>query len=155
MKTPEQDSFRDSINTIDEQGKRNWIYPKKVNGKFMKYRKYVAYSLLSFLLLAPFIKVNGNQFLLFNVLERRFSIFGKPFWPQDFYIFVLCIIIAIVFVALFTVAFGRIFCGWICPQTIFLEMVFRQIEFWIEGDRGSQIRLDKQIWNSEKIKKRS
>ncbi|MDR0195161.1 MAG: cytochrome c oxidase accessory protein CcoG [Myroides sp.] len=154
MKTPDQENFRDSINTIDEQGKRKWIYPKKVSGKFMKYRKLVAYALLTFLFIAPFIKVNGNQFLLFNVLDRRFSIFGQPFWPQDFYIFVLCMIVGIVFVALFTVAFGRIFCGWICPQTIFLEMVFRQIEFWIEGDRGAQIRLDKQPWNSEKIRKK-
>lgn len=154
MNTPNQDNFRDSINTIDEQGNRKWIYPKKVSGKFMKYRKIVAYALLLFLFVAPFIKVNGNQFLLFNVLDRRFSIFGQPFWPQDFYIFVLCIIVAIVFVALFTVAFGRIFCGWICPQTIFLEMVFRQIEYWIEGDRGAQIRLDKQAWNTEKIRKK-
>src|SRR5690606_3206332 len=55
---------------------------------------------------------------------------------------------------LFTVAFGRIFCGWICPQTIFLEMVFRRIEYWIDGDRNKQIKLDKQAWNAEKIKKR-
>jgi cytochrome c oxidase accessory protein FixG len=91
---------------------------------------------------------------MFNVLERRFNIFGFPFWPQDFYLFVLSMIIGVVFVILFTVAFGRIFCGWICPQTIFLEMVFRRIEYWIDGDRGAQIRLAKQKWNAEKIRKR-
>ena len=63
-------------------------------------------------------------------------------------------IIGVVFVILFTVVFGRIFCGWICPQTIFMEMVFRKIEYWIEGDRGKQIRLNKQPWNAEKIRKR-
>ena len=63
-------------------------------------------------------------------------------------------IIGIVFLALFTVVFGRIFCGWICPQTIFMEMVFRRVEYWIEGDRGSQMRLDKQPWDKEKIRKR-
>jgi cytochrome c oxidase accessory protein FixG len=63
-------------------------------------------------------------------------------------------IVGVVFVILFTVIFGRIFCGWICPQTIFLEMVFRRIEFWIEGDRGAQIRLSKQEWNAEKIRKK-
>ena len=63
-------------------------------------------------------------------------------------------IVGVVFIILFTVIFGRIFCGWICPQTIFLEMVFRRIEYWIEGDRGAQIRLDKQEWNSEKIRKK-
>ena len=154
METPDNEVFRDSIATIDEKGKRAWIYPKKPSGRFYKYRKWVSYFLLAFLLLAPFIKINGNQFLMFNVLERRFNIFGFPFWPQDFHLFVLMMLIGVVFVIFFTVAFGRIFCGWICPQTIFLEMVFRRIEYLIDGDRGSQIRLAKQPWNAQKIKKR-
>lgn len=150
----DQDHFRDSIGTVDDEGKRAWVFPKKPSGRFYNYRKWVSYSLLAFLLLSPFIKVNGNQFLMFNVLERRFNIFGFPFWPQDFYLFVISMIIGVVFIALFTVAFGRIFCGWMCPQTIFLEMVFRRIEFWIDGDRGAQMRLDKQPWNAAKIRKR-
>ncbi len=154
METPENEIFRDSIGTIDEKGKRRWIFPKKPVGKFYQYRKLVSYFLLAILLLAPFIKVNGNQFILLNVLERRFNIFGFPFWPQDFHLFVLMMIIGVVFVIFFTVAYGRLFCGWICPQTIFLEMVFRRIEYWIDGDRGKQIRLDKQPWNAEKIRKR-
>ncbi|MEL4308988.1 cytochrome c oxidase accessory protein CcoG [Joostella sp. CR20] len=149
-----EENFRDSIGTVNEEGKRAWVFPKKPHGKFYAYRKYVSYFLLTFLIVAPFIKINGNQFLLFNVLERRFNIFGFPFWPQDFYLFVICMIIGIVFITLFTVAFGRIFCGWICPQTIFMEMVFRRIEYWIEGDRGAQMRLKKQEWNAEKIRKR-
>src|SRR5690606_10956370 len=115
----------------------------------------VSYFLLLFLFAAPFVKINGNQFLMFNVLERRFNIFGFPFWPQDFHLFVISMIIGVIFVALFTVAFGRIFCGWICPQTIFMEMVFRRIEYWIEGDRNAQIKLEKQEWNAEKIRKKS
>jgi cytochrome c oxidase accessory protein FixG len=154
METPENEHFRDSIGTINEEGKRSWVYPKKPSGKFYDYRKWVSYFLLAFLFSAPFIKINGNQFLLFNVLERRFNIFGFPFWPQDFHLFVISMVIGVVFVTLFTVVFGRIFCGWICPQTIFMEMVFRRIEYWIEGDRGKQIRLDKQKWNGEKIRKR-
>lgn len=149
-----EEKFRDSISTINKEGKRSWIYPKKPVGRFYDYRKWVSYFLLTFLLVAPFVKINGHQFLLFNVLERRFSIFSFPFWPQDFHLFVISMIIGVVFVALFTVAFGRIFCGWMCPQTIFLEMVFRRIEYWIEGDRGAQIRLDKQPWNTEKIRKK-
>ena len=148
------ESFRDSIATINVEGKRNFIYPKKPSGPFYEKRKLLSYFLLVFLLSAPFIKVNGNQFLMFNVLERRFSIFGFPFWPQDFYLFVMSMIVGVVGLTLFTVAFGRIFCGWFCPQTIFLEMVFRRIEYWIDGDRGAQIRLANQAWNSEKIKKR-
>ena len=154
METPENEVFRDSIATIDDKGKRAWVFPKKPSGTFYKYRKLVSYFLLGFLILAPFIKINGNQFLMFNVLERRFNIFGFPFWPQDFYLFVISMLIGVVFITLFTVAFGRIFCGWICPQTIFMEMVFRRIEYWIEGDRNKQIKLAKQPWNAEKIRKK-
>jgi cytochrome c oxidase accessory protein FixG len=148
------ENFRDSIGTITAEGKRNFIFPKKPSGKFYHKRKIVSYFLLAFLLAAPFIKINGNQFLMFNVLERRFSIFGFPFWPQDFYLFVISMIIGVVGLTLFTVAFGRVFCGWFCPQTIFLEMVFRRIEYWIDGDRGAQIRLSKQKWDAVKIRKR-
>lgn len=154
METPDNEVFRDSIGTVTEDGKRAWVFPKKPSGKFYKYRKLVSYVLLAFLILAPFIKINGNQFLLFNVIERRFNIFGFPFWPQDFYLFVLSMLIGVIFIAFFTVAFGRIFCGWICPQTIFMEMVFRRIEYLIEGDRGKQMRLAKQPWNAEKIRKK-
>jgi len=148
------EAFRDTIGTIDEEGNRKFIFPKKPSGKFYDYRKWVSYFLLIILIANPFLKINGNQFMMFNVLERRFNIFGFPFWPQDFYLFVLFMIVGVVFVILFTVIFGRIFCGWICPQTIFLEMVFRRIEYWIEGDRGAQIRLEKQEWNFEKIWKK-
>jgi len=149
-----QENFRDSIGTIDKEGKRAWIFPKKPSGKFYTYRKWVSYFLLLFLFAAPFVKIDGNQFLLFNVLERRFNIFAVPFWPQDFHLFVISMIIGVIFIAFFTVGFGRLFCGWMCPQTIFMEMVFRRIEYWIDGDRGAQIRLDRQAWNAEKIRKR-
>jgi cytochrome c oxidase accessory protein FixG len=149
-----EENFRDTIGTIDEEGKRAWIFPKKPSGRYYKYRKWVSYGLLIFLFASPFIKINGNQFLMFNVLERRFNIFGFPFWPQDFHLFVISMIIGVIFIAFFTVAFGRIFCGWMCPQTIFMEMVFRRIEYWIDGDRGAQMRLAKQSWNADKIRKR-
>ncbi|MDB9961597.1 4Fe-4S binding protein, partial [Oceanihabitans sp.] len=154
MEAPENESFRDSIGTINEDGKRAWVFPKKPSGKFYERRKIVSYALLTFLIVSPFIKVNGNQFLMFNVLERRFNVFGLPFWPQDFHLFVISMIIGVVFISLFTVGFGRIFCGWICPQTIFMEMVFRRIEYWIDGDRNKQRRLKKQKWDAEKIRKR-
>lgn len=148
------ESFRDSISTVTQGGKRAWVFPKKPNGKFYNYRKWVSYILLIMLFSFPFIKVNDHQFILLNFLERKFNIFGIPFWPQDFYLFMISMIVGVVFVTLFTVAFGRIFCGWICPQTIFMEMVFRRIEYWIDGDRNAQIKLDKQSWNGEKIRKR-
>lgn len=150
----EDESFRDTIGTLDKDGKRKFVFPKKPHGKFYEYRKVVSYFLLAILIANPFIKVNGNQFMMFNVLERRFNIFGFSFWPQDFHLFVISMLVGVAFILLFTVVFGRIFCGWICPQTIFLELVFRRIEYWIDGDRGSQMRLDKQKWDAEKIRKR-
>lgn len=149
-----QNNFRDRIGTMNDEGKRAWVYPKKPEGRFYRYRTHVTWVLLIFLIASPFIHINGNQFMLFNVLGREFYVFGQPFWPQDFYIGVTAMIIGVLFITLFTSAFGRIFCGWICPQTIFMEMVFRKIEYWIEGDRGAQIRLDKQEWTSEKIRKK-
>jgi cytochrome c oxidase accessory protein FixG len=149
-----QEAFRDTLGTMTEEGGRKWVYPKKPSGFYYKNRTYVSWFLLIVLLISPFIKINGNQFLLFNVLERRFNIFSIPFWPQDFHLMVISMIIGIVFIILFTVVYGRIFCGWICPQTIFMEMVFRKIEYAIDGDRGAQIRLDKQKWDATKIRKR-
>ena len=147
-------SYRDRIGTMNDEGKRAWIYPKKPVGNFYKYRTRFTWFLLIFLIASPFIHVNGNQFMMFNVLQREFFIFGFPFWPQDFYIGVTAMIIAVMFITLFTNAFGRLFCGWLCPQTIFMEMVFRKVEYWIEGDRGAQIRLDKQNWTTEKVRKK-
>jgi len=154
LEAPENETFRDSIGTINEDGKRAWVFPKKPSGKYYEKRKIVSYLLFAFFVAAPFVKINGNQFLMFNVLERRFNVFSFPFWPQDFHLFVISMIIGVLFIALFTVSFGRIFCGWICPQTIFLEMVFRRIEYWIDGDRNKQRKLDRQKWDNEKIKKR-
>ena len=124
----EPENFRDSVGTMDDSGKRVWVFPRKPHGKFTNYRNIVAYVLLALFFVIPFLKINGNPLLLINIVERHFFIFGQPFYPQDFFILALGAITSIVFVILFTVVFGRIFCGWICPQTIFLEMVFRKID---------------------------
>lgn len=150
----EEEAFRDRISTVNEKGKRIWLFPKKPVGKFYNWRKIVSYVLIAFLFGAPHIKIGGEQMLLFNILERKFTIFGKVFWPQDMYLFALAIIVGIVFIILFTIIFGRLFCGWVCPQTIFMEMVFRRIEYWIEGDWTHQKKLDAAPWNKEKIFKR-
>jgi cytochrome c oxidase accessory protein FixG len=150
-----EEAFRDRISTVDEKGKRVWVFPKKPSGKFTTYRTLLNYVLLGMLFGGPFIKIGGQPLLLMDVLERRFIIFGQVFWPQDFYLFVIGMITMLVFIILFTVVFGRIFCGWICPQTIFMEGVFRKIEYWIEGDYMAQKKLDRQPWNREKIVKKT
>ena len=146
--------YRDNIATVDSKGKRIWIYPKMPKGRFYDLRKYVSYGLLIVLFGLPFVKWNGEPLFLFNILERKFIIFGLYFAPQDFHLFVLAMLIFIVFIALFTVVFGRLFCGWVCPQTIFMEMVFRRIEYWIEGDANAQKRLNKAPWNTDKLIKK-
>jgi cytochrome c oxidase accessory protein FixG len=149
-----EEEFRDRISTVNESGKRVWVFPKKPSGKFYNKRKIVSYLLLAFLFAAPHIKIGGEQMLLFNVLERKFIIFGKVFWPQDMFLFAISIIVSVVAIILFTVIYGRIFCGWICPQTIFMEMVFRRIEYLIDGDWTHQKKLRAAKWDGKKIGKR-
>ena len=148
--------FRDQIGTVTDDGKkRKWLYPKVIKGKLFRYRALVSYFFISLLFAAPFIHLNGEQLILLNVLERKFVFFGVIFWPQDFYLFVLALISFMIFVVLFTVVFGRVFCGWICPQTIFLEMVFRRIEIWIEGSQAQRKKLDEGPLNTEKMIKKT
>ncbi|MDM1553263.1 MULTISPECIES: cytochrome c oxidase accessory protein CcoG [Chryseobacterium] len=150
----ENEDFRNSVGTMDETGKRKWIFPRKPKGKYTNYRNYTSYALLALFFGLPFIKINNNPFFLFNVIDRKFFIIGQPFYLQDFFILALGAVTSVIFVMLFTVVFGRIFCGWLCPQTLFMEMVFRKIEYWIEGDRNKQMKLDRQEWDAEKIRKR-
>jgi cytochrome c oxidase accessory protein FixG len=150
----ENDDYRNTIATVDSSGKRIWIYPKKPKGRFFNYRKYVSYFLLLVLFGLPFIKMNGRPFVLLNVLDTEFILFGVYFAPQDFHLFVIAMLIFMVFIALFTVIYGRLFCGWVCPQTIFMEMVFRRIEYWSEGDANAQKRLVKAPWTADKYMKK-
>jgi len=136
------------------KSKRNWVYAKKVKGKLFTYRQYVGYLLLCLLIIAPFIKIAGEPLLLFNVVERKFVVFGSVFFPQDLHIFVFGMLIAMVCVALFTVVYGRIWCGWACPQTIFMELIFRRIEYWIEGDANQQRNLAKEALTVQKLIKK-
>lgn len=147
--------FRDRVTTMNAEGKRIWMFPKKPSGKLTNYRWMVATFLLGLLFIGPWLTYEGEPFMLFNIIERKFIIFGQIFWPQDFHLVVLSVITLIVFIILFTVIFGRIFCGWVCPQTIFMEFVFRQIEYLIEGDYSKQKKLARQEWDFEKIWKKT
>lgn len=152
IKTDE--AFRDSIATIGADGKRSWIYPKKPKGKLYSARTLVSYGFLVVFFIMPWIKISGHPFMLLNVIERKFVLFGIAFFPQDFFLFVLAMLTFVVFIALFTALFGRLWCGWACPQTVFMEMVFRKIEYWIEGDMQQQKALDKREWDSYKASRK-
>lgn len=148
------DTFRDSIATINAAGKRNWIFAKRPKGRLYNARTLLSVFYLAVFFALPFIKVDGEPLFLFNVLERKFILFGVIFWPQDFFIFGLGMLTFILFVVLFTVVYGRVFCGWACPQTIFMEMVFRRVEYWIEGDANTQKALNKAPLSFEKVWKK-
>lgn len=149
-----KESFRDTISLVSNEGKRLWVYPKKPKGKFYNARTLVSIFLILFLTATPFIKLHNHPLLLFNVVERKFILFGLSFGPHDFFLFLLMMIAIVVFIILFTVIFGRVFCGWVCPQTVLMEMVFRKIEYWIEGDALRQRLLYSSPWNGKKILKK-
>ncbi|HVW14415.1 MAG TPA: cytochrome c oxidase accessory protein CcoG [Mucilaginibacter sp.] len=136
-------------------GKRRWMYPVIRKGKLYNYRNWLSYVYLIFFFAGPFVRIKGQPLLLLNIMERRFVLFGQVFWPQDFFLFVLATLAFIVCIVFFTMAFGRVFCGWVCPQTIFMEMVFRKIEIWIEGNAKKRRKLDEGPLTREKILKKT
>ncbi|MEM9835282.1 MAG: 4Fe-4S dicluster domain-containing protein [Bacteroidota bacterium] len=152
--TRDQGEFRNTIATVKEDGRRQWIFPRKPVGRFYQWRSYLSYFLLAVLFGLPWLRINGNPFIRLNVLEREFYLFGQLFSPQDFYLLAILMITLVVFISLFTVVYGRLFCGWVCPQTIFMEMIFRKIEYWVDGDASAQKRLDKAPWTPDKMRKR-
>lgn len=147
----ENQTFRNELASVNPDGTRKWVYAQKPSGTFTNARSIVSIILLAFFFITPFIRIHGNPFLLFNIIERKFILFGVVFWTQDFYLLVLTMITAIVSIAVFTAVWGRIFCGWMCPQTVFLEQVFRRIEYLIEGNARERIALDKSPWTMNKI----
>ena len=147
----EKEEFRDKVSTIGDKGKRIWLFPRKPKGTLYKYRSVLSWFQLAFLFMAPFIKINGQPLIMLNIVERKFVLLGKAFWTQDFYIFALLLICFFLGIILFTAIFGRIWCGWLCPQTVFMEMLFRKIEYLIEGDWIHQKRLAKLPLKGKKL----
>jgi len=149
------DDFRDHLTTIDSDGKQRWIIPKMPKGKIYTIRKWVSYFYYLLFFATPFIKVNGRPLMLFDVTSSKFILFGYIFGPQDFFILGLVMLAGLLFIYFFTLAFGRVFCGWLCPQTFFMEMLFRRIDYWVLGDAPRQKLLQKKSWDGEKIRKYS
>lgn len=143
--------FRDHLATADQEGRRQWIYPRQPRGRFYRARTWLSWVLLAILFAGPFLRVNGNPLLLLNVLERKFVILGQVFWPQDMIISAVALLVFFSGIIVFTAAFGRLWCGWTCPQTVLMEMVFRKIEYWIEGDAPAQRALARAPWTLARL----
>lgn len=146
------EAFRDRMGDTTDDGKRKWFYVSKVQGKFTSWRNYLNLVYFIAFFSMPFIRYQGRPFFMINFPKGEFIVFGKIFWPQDFFLFAVGMITLIIFIILFTVIYGRLFCGWVCPQTVFLEGLFRKIEWWIEGSPSQQKKLDQMPWNWEKIR---
>lgn len=148
---PPVPDFREHLATADDRGNRRWLYPQRPVGQFYRLRQWFSGLLLLVMFSGPFIKINGNPLLLFNLLERKFSILGQIFWPEDFFLFALSMLLFLTGIMIFTTAYGRLWCGWACPQTVMMEMVFRKIEWWIEGDGARQRLFNQPPWTRDKI----
>ena len=147
----EHDLFRNELASVAPDGRRRWIYARQPSGRFYRWRSWLSWGLLAFLVLAPFVRVNGLPLLMFNVIERKFVFFGLLFWPQDFYMVVLVALAVLVTLMLSTVTVGRVWCGWLCPQTIFMEMLFRKIEYLIDGSAEQQLRRSRGPWTAGRV----
>ena len=145
------EDFREHLATATRDGARRWLYPKRPSGRWYRWRSWMSWMLIGIMFAGPFIRIQGNPLLMFNIVERRFSILGRIFWPQDGIIFAVAMLTFFAGIMIFTTAFGRLWCGWTCPQTIMMEMVFRKLEYWIEGDSQAQRELDTAPWNARKI----
>ncbi len=143
--------FRDHLATADQEGRRKWVYPRKPAGSLTRARAWVSVVLLAILFGGPFVRIQGNPLLMMNVVQRKFVILGQVFWPQDFPIFAVAMLLFLTGIVVFTTAFGRLWCGWTCPQTVLMEMVFRRFEYWIEGDAHQQRALARAPWTAGKI----
>jgi len=146
--------FRDHLATADREGNRRWIYAKKPAGRWHRRRAWFSVLLIAVMFAGPWVRIHGNPLLLINIVARRFSILGQIFWPQDSVIFAVAMLVFIVSIIVFTTAFGRLWCGWACPQTVMMEMVFRKIEYLLEGDAQEQRASAAAPWSRKKLFKR-
>lgn len=146
---------RDKMTTIGQGGKRFWLYPAKFSGAWLNRRRLTAVVLIIFFFLLPWLKINGTQVVLLDIAERKFAFFGLVLWPQDFAILWFFAAGSAILILFLTAQWGRLWCGWACPQTVFLEHVFRRIEIMIEGDARQRRKLDAAPMSAAKFGKKA
>ena len=126
------------LSTLNPDGSRRWLKPRPSPGTFRAARRIVAYLLIVVFSALPWITINGKPAMLLDVVHREFTFFGKTFLPTDTLLLALLLIIVFITIFLVTALFGRVWCGWACPQTVYLEFLYRPIEFLLEGTPGKR-----------------
>src|SRR5690606_36308449 len=126
------------------------VYPRDVSGRFDRMRKLTVFWLLGMYYLFPWLSWDGRQAVLFDLPARKFYVFGLIFWPQDFSLLALLLIVLALTLFFFTALAGRLWCGYACPQTVWTEC-FLWMERWTEGDRQKRMKLDAGPWTGEKL----
>ena len=144
-----------SVTTINDDGSRYFLHPADVTGRWVKARRLLGVLLITIYILLPWIPINGNPAVFLDVEQRKFHLFGLTLVAQD--LWVLFFAISGLGFSLFfaTSLLGRIWCGWACPYTVFLDHVYRRVERWIEGDATARRALDRAPWSPNKIFKRT
>jgi len=140
--------------TMNEDGSRRWIRPKPSYGRHYARRRNVAYGLIVIFFLIPFVKLNGMPLILLDLPRREFTLFGRTYLPTDTLLLMLFVASIIITIFLLTALFGRVWCGWACPQTVYMEWVFRPIERLFEGGRSGSLQLDRQGWRGQLVWRR-
>lgn len=124
------------LSTLNEDGSRRWIRPRVSSGRFLTRRRIVAYLLILLFTAIPYLKLNGKPLVLLDLTTRHFTLFGRTFLPTDTLLLALLFVGCFVTIFLLTALFGRVWCGWVCPQTVYMEFLFRPIERLFEGSPG-------------------
>lgn len=146
-----KDLPEDRLSTTDELGHRVYLFPAAVDGVWRNRRTIIQVLLICFFLLAPWLSFNGHQLILLDIEHRRFALFGLTFWAHDIPIFFLVLLIGTVGLAFVTAIWGRVWCGWACPQTVFIDGVFRRIERLVVGNHLEQMKLAREKLSFRKI----
>ncbi len=144
------ESPEEVLSTLTREGKRKWIYPTPSKGRYYQRRLIVGWFLIVLFIALPVIPINGKPALLLDFIHREFAIFGLVFYPTDTLLLMIFLIGSVLSVFLFTALFGRVWCGWACPQTVYLEFVFRPIERLIEGKEHVRRRRDSEPMSLDK-----
>jgi cytochrome c oxidase accessory protein FixG len=137
--------------TLNQDGSRRWIRPRPFDGRFVRARRKVGWALIALFAGLPFLRVGGNPALLFDIPARQFHFFGATLRATDGVLLMLLLLSIFVSIFAITAWIGRAWCGWACPQTVYMEFVFRPLERWIEGGRNAQLRLDREGPNARRF----